>query len=54
LWCNKKGHYQFECPNLDKETNFVEFDKEEEILLMAHAEVQRVRKTGYSSLILIV
>jgi len=43
--CQKQGHYQFECPNLEKEENFTEFDKEE-LLLMAHAKVQLTENHG--------
>lgn len=41
--CQKRGHYQFECPNLEKEANYDEFDEEDELLLMAHAEVQDIK-----------
>ena len=41
--CQKQGHYQFECPNLEKEANFAEFEEEEELLLMAHAEIQHTK-----------
>lgn len=44
--CKKQGHYQFECPSLEKEANYVEFDEEEELLLMVHAEVQDIKDNG--------
>ena len=45
--CGKQGHYQFECPNLEKEAvNFAEFDKEEEFLLMACTKKSKVEKEG--------
>ncbi|KAI5418699.1 hypothetical protein KIW84_043070 [Lathyrus oleraceus] len=44
--CKKQGNYQFECPSLEKEANYVEFDEEEELLLMAHVEVQDIKDRG--------
>ncbi|XP_022931689.1 uncharacterized protein LOC111437847 [Cucurbita moschata] len=45
--CGKQGHYQFECPDLKKEAvNYAEFDKEEELLLMAYTEKSKVEKEG--------
>ena len=38
--CHNLGHYQFECPNAEKKVNFVEFNEEEELLLMAHVELR--------------
>jgi hypothetical protein len=32
------GHFQYECPEWNKETNYAEFDDEEELLLMAFVE----------------
>jgi len=46
--CQKQGHYQFECPSLEKEANYVEFDKKEELLLSV------LWTKGYGSLILVV
>ena len=34
--CHKLGHYQFECPSKEKETNFAE--AQEEMLLMAYVD----------------
>jgi len=36
--CHKLGHFQYECPDWEKQANYVEFDEEEEILLMAREE----------------
>lgn len=36
--CHKLGHFQYECPNLEENANYAEFDKEEEMLLMAKGE----------------
>lgn len=44
--CGKMGHYQFECTNMERGVNFVEFDEEEELLLMAHAEVTKFENRG--------
>ncbi|CAL9237510.1 unnamed protein product [Arabidopsis halleri] len=38
--CHKMGHFQFECPRAEKQANYVEFNEEEEILLMAHVELK--------------
>lgn len=38
--CHKLGHFQFECPSLEKQANYVEFNEEEELLLMAHVELK--------------
>lgn len=37
--CEKQGHYQFECTSQENGANYVEFDEEEELLLMAHADM---------------
>lgn len=37
--CRKLGHFQYECPTTDKETNYAELNNEEEILLMSHVEL---------------
>ena len=45
--CGKQGHYQFECPGLEKEAViYAEFDKEEELLLMAYTKKSKVEKEG--------
>lgn len=36
--CEKKGHYSFECT---EKANYVEFDEEEELLLMAHVDASK-------------
>lgn len=33
--CHKLGHFQYECPNWEKNANYVESNEEEEMLLMA-------------------
>lgn len=38
--CHKLGHFQFECPSSEKQVNYVEFDEEDELLLMAHVDVK--------------
>lgn len=38
--CGKQGHYQFECTSAEK-VNYVEFDEEEELLLMAHTDMSK-------------
>ncbi|CAM8902478.1 unnamed protein product [Rhodiola kirilowii] len=44
--CRKLGHYQAECPNVEKATNYVEFNEQEELLLMAHAELEATERRG--------
>ena len=36
--CHNLGHFQYECPQWNKEANYVEVDKDEELLLMAYVE----------------
>jgi RNase H-fold protein (predicted Holliday junction resolvase) len=36
--CHNLGHFQYECPKWNKETNYAELDDEEELLLMALVE----------------
>jgi hypothetical protein len=36
--CHKLGHYKNECPDWEGNANYVEQEKEEEMLLMAHNE----------------
>ncbi|KAL6329996.1 hypothetical protein AAG906_039911 [Vitis piasezkii] len=33
-----RGHFQYECPSWEKSANYVEFDEEEEMLLMSYVE----------------
>eukprot|EP00257_Ricinus_communis_P022462 XP_015582191.1 uncharacterized protein LOC107262222 [Ricinus communis] len=42
--CHKLGHYKFECPSWDKEANYVEFNEEEEMLLMAYVELYQAKR----------
>jgi len=37
--CHKLGHFQYECPTVNKEANYAELNNEEEILLMSHMEL---------------
>lgn len=41
---HKLGHFWFECPSWDKEANYAKLEEEEEILLMAHIEMNEVKK----------
>ncbi|KAI5418277.1 hypothetical protein KIW84_042781 [Lathyrus oleraceus] len=36
--CHQLGHFQYECPNLEKTVNYAEMSKDEEMLLMAYIE----------------
>lgn len=43
--CHKLAHFQYECPTLEKEANYIaEFDETEELLLMTHVDTNEVRK----------
>jgi hypothetical protein len=42
--CHKLGHFQYECPEWNKETNYAEFDDEEELLLMALVEENEAKR----------
>nr|GEV20911.1 retrovirus-related Pol polyprotein from transposon TNT 1-94 [Tanacetum cinerariifolium] len=44
--CHKLGHFAYECTNEDKDVNYVEFDEDEDLVLMAHAEVKNEEKSG--------
>jgi hypothetical protein len=37
--CHKPGHFQYECPTVNKEANYAELNNEEEILLMSYVEL---------------
>lgn len=36
--CHQLGHFQYECPKWEKETNYVELEEKEELLLMSYVE----------------
>lgn len=39
--CRNLGHYQYDCPRLEENANYAEFNEDEEVLLMAYsADVQ--------------
>ncbi|KAD4982320.1 hypothetical protein E3N88_18991 [Mikania micrantha] len=40
------GHFAYECPCGEKPVNYAEFDKGEDLILMAHVEFQKESKTG--------
>ena len=42
--CHKLGHFQYECPSWEKSANYVEFDEEEEMLLMSYVEVNNSKR----------
>lgn len=37
--CHKLGHFQYECPDWEKKTNYAELEEEEELLLIAYEEI---------------
>lgn len=44
--CHKLGHFQYECPTVEKGVNYAEFDEGEPLLLMAHTEEQETDSRG--------
>jgi len=42
--CHKLGHFQYECPTLNKEVNYAELNEEDEMLLMSYIEVHEVKQ----------
>ena len=43
--CHKLGHFQYECPRSSKEVNYAEIENEGELLLMAHVEIHKGRRS---------
>ena len=43
--CHKLGHYQYECPDWEKNANYAELEKEkdEELLLMSYVELEQAK-----------
>lgn len=42
--CHKLGHFQYECPNQEKEANYAELNEEEELLLMANVDLHQAKR----------
>ncbi len=42
--CHKLGHFQYKCPSWEKAVNYAELDEEEELLLMAHVELNNSKR----------
>lgn len=42
--CHKLGHFQYECPDWEKRANYVELEEEDELLLMAHVELNKANR----------
>ena len=42
--CHQLGHYQYECPQWDKQVNYAELDENEEMLLMVYVEKNKARR----------
>ena len=42
--CHQLGHFQYECPQWEKEANYAELDEEEEMLLMSYVELNQSRR----------
>lgn len=41
--CHKLGHFQYECPSLNKQANYAEMNDEEELLLMSYVDLHEVK-----------
>jgi hypothetical protein len=39
--CHKLGHFQYECPTMNKAANYVELDDEDEMLLMSYVTLAK-------------
>lgn len=44
--CHKVGHFQYECPEAEKEANYVTMDEDEALLLMSHVDVTKSYARG--------
>lgn len=44
--CHNLGHFQYECPSWNNEANYVESNKEDEMLLMSYMELYEARREG--------
>lgn len=42
--CHKLGHFQYECPSWKKSANYAKLDEDEELLLMAHVELNNASR----------
>jgi hypothetical protein len=42
--CHRLGHFQYECPTVNKESLYAELDEEEKMLLMAYVEKHQARR----------
>ena len=40
------GHFQYECPKLNKEANYAELEEEDEMLLMAYVEKHEAKRSA--------
>jgi len=42
--CHKLGHFQYECPTMNKAANYVELDEEDEMLLMSYVTLHKTTR----------
>ena len=42
--CHQLGHFRYECPSRNKETNHAELDEKEEMLLMSYVELYKAKR----------
>lgn len=42
--CHKLGHFQYECPDWENGAHYAELDEAEEMLLMAHVELNNAKR----------
>lgn len=43
--CHNLGHFQYECPELNKEAHYAEIEEEDELLLMAYVNLHEAKRS---------
>ena len=43
--CHDLGYFQYECPKMNKELNYVELEEDDKMLLMAHMERHKAKRS---------
>ena len=43
--CHDLGHFQYECPKVNKKLNYAELEEEDKMLLMAHMERHEAKRS---------
>ena len=50
--CHRLGHFQYECPSLNKEANYAELRHEDEMVLLAHVDLHKVTQKGKDEMLM--